>query len=149
MAGSSESVVRRFYDEMWNAGRLDVAEELFAEDCVTHQREDNRWVTYPRGPKAMREHVAEWRETLSRVRVEILHLVAAITEVAVIAELGGVHSGAPIANVQPGGAPFHMTWSVIYRLDEASKIAEDRVILDALGNLQELGVVRPSEELFT
>jgi ketosteroid isomerase-like protein len=147
MGASNRRVVERFYAEMWNGDRLDVAEELFARDCVTHQREDNAWVTYPRGPEAMRAHVAEWKATLSEVRVELLACVAEGDAVAVLAELSGRHTGHPVAGVEPSGGPFRMVWCAVYRL-RGGVIVEDRVVLDALGNLQEIGALAPSAELF-
>src|SRR4051794_26669536 len=37
VAEDSAGVVRRFYDEVINSGRLDVVDELMAEDFVEHQ----------------------------------------------------------------------------------------------------------------
>ena len=28
-------IIKRFVEELWNARRLDVAEQIFSEDCVT------------------------------------------------------------------------------------------------------------------
>ena len=32
----NKMVVKRFIDEMWNQRKLQLADELFAADCVTH-----------------------------------------------------------------------------------------------------------------
>ena len=32
-----KQVIKRFVEELWNERRLDVAKEIFAKDCVTHQ----------------------------------------------------------------------------------------------------------------
>jgi hypothetical protein len=41
---SSKAVVRRFFEEFWNAGRLDIAGEVVASDHVHHLPDwDVRW----------------------------------------------------------------------------------------------------------
>ena len=30
-------IIKRFVEELWNGRRLDVADQIFSEDCVTHQ----------------------------------------------------------------------------------------------------------------
>lgn len=39
-AGPVEAVVRRWYDDLWNKGRLEVVEELAAPDGVLHAQGD-------------------------------------------------------------------------------------------------------------
>jgi predicted SnoaL-like aldol condensation-catalyzing enzyme len=36
MNPTNEAPVRRFYDEVWNDGNIDVAEELFVPDYIRH-----------------------------------------------------------------------------------------------------------------
>jgi|GEM_PF-5805396 len=33
----TKDIIKRFVEELWNARRLDVADQIFSEDCVTHQ----------------------------------------------------------------------------------------------------------------
>ena len=42
MNPTNEALVRRFYDEVWNEGNVDVAEELFAPDYVRHDLRPTR-----------------------------------------------------------------------------------------------------------
>jgi hypothetical protein len=32
-----KQLINRFVEELWNERRLDVADAIFAKDCVTHQ----------------------------------------------------------------------------------------------------------------
>jgi len=34
---SAKDIIKRFVEELWNVRRLDVADQIFTEDCVTHQ----------------------------------------------------------------------------------------------------------------
>lgn len=46
-AEANKAIVRRFYEEVWNRGNLDVADDIFAADYVRH---DLRPGTAPPGP---------------------------------------------------------------------------------------------------
>jgi steroid delta-isomerase-like uncharacterized protein len=53
----NKSCVRRFYEEVWNKGNLEVAEELAAPECVRHD---------PSGP--MRSGPAGFQQTAAMLR---------------------------------------------------------------------------------
>jgi hypothetical protein len=55
------SVVRDFFDRLWNARELDLVEALIHPDCVTHQLQSGAdAAAYARGPDAIRHHIGEW-----------------------------------------------------------------------------------------
>ena len=59
-AENNEAVLRRFIDELWNARRLEVAGEIFADDCVTHQLKSGSELTSaPRDPETVKRHIVE------------------------------------------------------------------------------------------
>src|SRR6185369_7883919 len=52
----AKRLVNRFVEELWNERRLDVADAIFAKDCVTHQLRSGVPVdAVPRGPQAIKE----------------------------------------------------------------------------------------------
>jgi hypothetical protein len=54
-----KQLINRFVEELWNERRLEVADAIFGTDCVTHQLRSGVAVdAVPRGPQAMKEHVA-------------------------------------------------------------------------------------------
>lgn len=56
-----KQLIDRFVEELWNERRLDVADAIFAKDCVTHQRRSGTPDdAVPRGPEAIKKHVAGW-----------------------------------------------------------------------------------------
>lgn len=56
-----KQLINRFVEELWNERRLDVADAIFAKDCVTHQlRSGVPADAVPRGPQAIKEHVTGW-----------------------------------------------------------------------------------------
>ena len=70
----NKEIVRRFIEEMWNQRKLEVADELFAVDCLTHQLrsdedaagDDARWT----GLDVDGEGDAEWVVGVAGVGVD-------------------------------------------------------------------------------
>ena len=68
----AKHIIQRFVEELWNARRLDLADEIFSEDCVTHQlRSGVSAEPAPRGPQAVKEHVSGWRMSFPDLRFNI------------------------------------------------------------------------------
>ena len=54
-------VVKRFIDEMWNQRKLQLADELFATDCVTHQlRTGETAAGTPRTVESVKREATAW-----------------------------------------------------------------------------------------
>jgi predicted ester cyclase len=60
------AVLRRMFDEIINNGKLDVADELFAEDFVDHGPMGDL-----RGRDAFKQLVAQWRQAVPDVHCEL------------------------------------------------------------------------------
>jgi hypothetical protein len=57
----NQHIVARFVEELWNERNLEVADAIFDEDCHTHQLKSGPTaVAAPRGPAAIKAHVANW-----------------------------------------------------------------------------------------
>jgi hypothetical protein len=70
-------VITRFVEELWNERRLEVADAIFAEDCVTHQlRSGIADEAAPRGPDAMKEHVSGWIAGFPDLRMRVEQMVS-------------------------------------------------------------------------
>ena len=142
----NEKIVRRFYEELWNGRRVEAAEELFATDGVTHQlRSGAPDATAPRNPELVKAHVAEWLAALPDLRFEVDELLACGDRVVTRATMRGTHAGA-WHGVAPTGRQVEIRMTVIHRIS-AGRIAEDWVLVDSLGLLQQLGLLPATEEI--
>lgn len=57
----NKMVVKRFFDEMWNQRKLNLADELIALDCVTHQlRSVEDAVGMTRTPDSVKREATAW-----------------------------------------------------------------------------------------
>lgn len=142
------AVVRRFVNELWNGRRLDVADEIFATDCITHQLRSGEPVTSaPRDPQTIKQHVLDWVNAFPDLQFTIEQTVASADRVASHITMRGTHNGAWMG-VSPTGKQISLTMIVIHRID-ALKIVEDWVLVDSLGLFQQLGLVGSREEIFS
>jgi len=145
-ANDNKTVVRRFYEELWNERKIDVADEIIAADCVTHQlgaeREDGG---VPRPPELIREHVAAWLRGFPDLHFTIEQMVAEADRVVTFSRMRGTHTGA-WQGLAPTGRKVSLPMVVIQRV-AGGKIAEDWVLVDSLGFFQQLGLVPPTAEI--
>jgi steroid delta-isomerase-like uncharacterized protein len=141
------AVVQRFVNELWNGRKLDVANEIFASDCTTHQLRSGEPVTSaPRDPETLKQHVREWVDAFPDLQFTIEQTVASNDRVASHMTMRGTHKGAWMG-VSPSGKQISIEMMVIHRI-EARKIVEDWVLVDSLGLFQQLGLVGSREEIF-
>jgi predicted ester cyclase len=73
LTDDNKALVRRFYNEVWNRGNLDVANEVFAADYVRH---DLRPGTAPPGPAGQQAVAGLFRTSFPDVRLTVDLLVA-------------------------------------------------------------------------
>jgi predicted ester cyclase len=87
-AFDAKATIRRMFDEIINAGRLEVADELFAEDYVDHG---------PMGDLAGRETfkqmVAQWRSAVPDVHCRVDNLFVEGDLVGWTVHTTGTHTG--------------------------------------------------------
>jgi steroid delta-isomerase-like uncharacterized protein len=145
-AAESKAVARRFIEELWNERRLELADELFAPDAVTHQlRSGAPDVSAPRTPDLIKRHVNEWLAALPDLFFTIEQMIAEADTVVTRCTMSGTHTGA-WQGVAPTGKQVSVRLIVIHRI-AAGRIAEDWVLVESLGLFQQLGLVSPREEL--
>ena len=143
---SNKEIVRRFFDELWNARRLEIADELFAAECITHQLRSGELNTAaPRSAQHMREHLTGWFAALPDIQVTIEHMLAEGDLVFTSTIFEGTHLG-EWAGVPPTGKHVSIRSMVVHRIAEG-KICEDWVLTESLGFLQQLGVAPATADM--
>lgn len=143
---TAKHIIERFVEELWNARRLDVADEIFSEDCVTHQLRSGA-VAEPvrRGPQEIKEHVSGWLKSFPDLRFDIEQMIAEGDRVVSHLVMEGTHQGAWMG-ISPSGKRIQIRMITIHRIVN-SKIAEDWVLVESLGFFQQLGLLPATEEL--
>ena len=142
---ANKAIVTRFIEELWNQRKLALADNLFAEDCVTHQlRFGNDPAGAPRGPAAMKHHVADWLAAFPDIRFTIEQTLAEGDRVMTQCVARGTHLGSWLG-IPATGKIITIQMFVVHRIADGL-IAEDWVLIDSLGVFQQLGLVPPTEE---
>jgi predicted ester cyclase len=68
----NKRLVRMFVEEIWNERKLELADTIFDENCHAHQLQSGpSVVAIPRGPAAIRTHVADWLSAFPDLRFNI------------------------------------------------------------------------------
>ena len=145
-AEQNKAIVRRFIEELWNNRNLDLADEIFAADCITHQlRSGAELVAAPRSPEVIMKHVTEWLAGFSDLRFTIEQMITEADQVVARMVMQGTHTGVWLG-VAPTGKQVNIRMITIHRIANG-KIAEDWVLVESLGFFQQLGLIPATQEI--
>jgi steroid delta-isomerase-like uncharacterized protein len=133
----SKNVVRRFYDELWTEGKLEVADELFVDDFIGHAPGN----TLTRGPDGVRKLVGSWREGVPDMVLDIHAQHAEGSRCCTRFTGRGTHSGLWLG-IPPTGKEISLSGIAITRVIDG-RVVSDWGEFDVMGLLQQLGVVQP------
>jgi steroid delta-isomerase-like uncharacterized protein len=134
-AEGAKALSRRIADEIWTQGKLDVIDEVIADDFVGQSPTDGEF----RGPDGFRQLVERYRTAFSDVEMRIDSLVAEADTVATHWTARGTHTG-ELMGIAPTGREVTVEGIQIDRVRDG-KIVESHGLFDALGLLQQLGAV--------
>jgi steroid delta-isomerase-like uncharacterized protein len=141
-----KQLINKFVEELWNERRLEVADAIFAKDCVTHQLRSGVPVdAIPRGPQAIKEHVAGWIASFPDLRFSIEQMLSEGDRVMTQLLMEGTHQGAWLG-IPASGKKMQIRMFTVHRVVRG-KIAEDWVLVESLGVFQQLGVVPNTADL--
>jgi steroid delta-isomerase-like uncharacterized protein len=141
-----KQLINRFVQELWNERRLGVADSIFAKDCVTHQlRSGVPADAVPRGPEAIKEHVAGWITSFPDLRFSVEQMLSEGDRVMTQMLMEGTHKGAWLG-IPASGKKMQIRMFTVHRVVQR-KIVEDWVLVESLGVFQQLGVVPDTSDL--
>ncbi len=142
MSEENKAVLRREVEELYNhTGNLDVVEELFSSDYVSHEPTSGE----VRGIEGARQFAATFREAFPDLENTIEDMVAEADKVTMRFRGSGTHLGETEAFGPPTGRRMEITGITIKRLTDG-KIVEAWTNFDALGMMQQLGLVPEPEQ---
>lgn len=136
MSDQNKTVVRRLFEEVWNKGHVPVADELLAPTYTHH---DHSTPDVGRGPEGEKKRATLYRNAFPDIRFTVEDLTAEGETVVARWSCRGTHNG-DLNGIAPTGKNFHITGVSIARFANG-KITEGFVNWDALGMMQQLGIV--------
>lgn len=130
---ANHALMRRFIDEVWNKGNLDVADEIFHPEATSPSAPG-----LPPGGAGVKVIAGAFRSAFPDYWMEITHLVAEDDRVAARFRQGGTHTG-DLMGIAPTGKKVEWTEIGILRIADG-KVVESWYDVDMLGLMGQLGV---------
>ncbi len=137
-AEENKAVARRWFEDLFNAGNLEVADEIVASDHVNH---DPTLPGVPTGPEGQKQVVNLYRGAFTNAHISVEDQVAEGDKVVTRWTGSGIHQG-EFMGVAPSGNQVTVTGITINRVS-GGKIAESWTNYDALGMMQQIGAIPP------
>lgn len=137
----NKAVVRRVYDDGFSRGDMDACVEIVAPDYVDHP--PARFFDVPlTGPESLQGAVRVFREGFPDLTDTVDQLVAEGNSVVVRSLWRGTHRGT-FVGIPPTGKLVNITGINFFRVGADGMIVERFGSFDALGMMQQLGLVPP------
>jgi steroid delta-isomerase-like uncharacterized protein len=136
MSAENKALVVRWFEEVWNKGRSDAIDEMFAADGVAHGLGEDL-----HGPDAFKTFHAAFRQAFPDVRVQVEDVIAEGDRVAYRLIASGTHRGDGLGFAATGRPASFVVMG-------SARIANGRIVegwnvIDQLGMLTQLGVIAP------
>jgi len=138
MSEANKALVRRWFEEVWNKGRVEAIEEMFAADGLAHGLSDdpNAPLSGPAGFRVLHE---QFRGAFPDVEVTVEDTIAEGDKVAVRCSVRGKHSGDHLG-VAASNAPVEFSGMSIVRIKDG-KIIEAWNNFDFLAMNKQIGIM--------
>ena len=131
----NKALTQRIYDEVFSAGKIDVVDELVAEDVVEHEE----FPGIPPGREGMKQFVRMIKDGFPDLSFTPQDVIAAGDRVVARVRITGTHRGEFIG-IAATNKNVDVQAIDILRL-ENGKVVEHWGVTDQLAMMQQLGVV--------
>ena len=134
-AEENKDLARRWFEEGFTQGNLDVADELFAADYVNH----NALPGQGTGPAGTKHNVIMLRSAFPDLETNVEDQIAEGDKVATRWTLSGTHHG-ELMGAAPTGNRVTVTGIIIFRV-AGGKAVEGWLNWDTLSLMQQIGAI--------
>ena len=141
LSETNKAVVRRFFEEVWNKGKLNVLDEIIAKDHVSSG--PGSLPGLPTGPEGSKQFVTVYRNAFPDVHFTIDDQLAEGDQVVTRWTGHGTHQG-ELVGIPATGKSSTVTGITENRIVDG-KIVESWNIFDQFGMMQQLGVIPTPE----
>jgi steroid delta-isomerase-like uncharacterized protein len=138
MAQDNEALTRRWFEEVWNQGRAEAIDEMFAADGLAHGLSDDPSKPL-RGPAAFKEFHTKFREAFPDIVVTVEDTIAEGDKIAARCTVRGKHTGDTLGFAATQ-APMEITGILIVRIKDG-QIVEGWNNFDFMTMYKQLGAI--------
>jgi steroid delta-isomerase-like uncharacterized protein len=137
LAQLDKELIGRHREEAWH-GNFDKLEGIYAPDCVYHDCSSP--FELPQGAEGIKQLITTFRTAFPDLQLTVEHIIIEEDEAAVRWNIAGTHTG-KLLNVPPTGRKMAVNGMSQLQFSHG-QIVEEWTDWDALGMLQQLGLVR-------
>jgi steroid delta-isomerase-like uncharacterized protein len=134
-AEQNKSIVRRWVEEGWNKGDMSVVDQVYAPGYVQHEPAPETVTS----SEALKQYMGAYLTAFPDLQLSVDDLVAEGDKVVWRFTSKGTQTG-PFMGMPATGRTGSITGLVMFRL-ENSRIVEGWVNIDALGLLEQVGMI--------
>ena len=131
-----KALIRRVLEELYNQRKLSLIDEVATENVIVHTPSINL-----QGRDGWKQYATMFLNAFPDINLAIDDLIAEDDTVVARWSLQATHKGT-LRNIPPTGKKIDLTGIAIYRFLD-NKIDEGWALNDALGLMQQLGVIPP------
>jgi steroid delta-isomerase-like uncharacterized protein len=137
MSEANKALVRRWFEEVWNQGREETIDELFAANGIGYGLGDTDVTLH--GPSDFKPFVRNLRGALPDIHMTIEDCIAEGDKVTVRITVEGTHKGGELG-IAPTGRKVRIEGIVVLRIANG-QIVEGWNSWDQLGLLRQIGAL--------
>ena len=134
----NKRIIRRWIEEGWNAGNIDVADELYSERFFAPSMEEG--LPDLHGPESAKAMVQSLRSSFPDVHFRIDDLVAEGDKVVGVFTITGAHLG-ELRGIPPTGQLVEFRAIDVWRFENGRIVERPAAVADIFSMLQQLGIV--------
>lgn len=134
---NNETIIRRYYNEVWNAGKLNVLDELLAKEYINHTPSTPH---PPKGPEGLKPIVAAIRQAFPDLHYEIKDVIVNDTMAVARVIMTGTQTNS-LFGLAPSGKKVSVNQITIEKIIKG-KIVEHWRVTDELTLMKQLGFVQ-------
>jgi steroid delta-isomerase-like uncharacterized protein len=135
-AQENKTLFRRYVEEGWAKGHVEVAEEVFAEGYVSHQPDGSE---QERGPEDVKRFLRHYRDAFPDLEITVDDQIAEGDKVVTRWSSRGTHQG-EFRGIAATSNEVRLTGIGIFRFSDG-KVVESWDNFDQLGMLRQLGAI--------
>ena len=136
----NKNLVRRFFDEMCNQRKLNIADELFASNHKYHDPQ----TPSGSGPEGMKQVISTYQTAFPDAHWHVVETISSDNDIVTRWRATGTQK-MELNGIPPTGKSVEVQGIWIHRFSN-DKITESWNVWDTLGMLQQLGVVPVMEQ---
>jgi predicted ester cyclase len=138
-AEENKAIIRRWIEEAWNQGKVDIADELYADDFIAKDIDDPDKLL--QGPDGIKQYVIATRAAFPDIHFTIDHLLAEGDKVVGAFTICGTHKGF-LGDIEPTGK------RIIFKAVDIWRFADSKIVERCVANVDRLSLLQQLDVLF-